>query len=260
MIFSNFDNDSYNNESFKHDLDNDSQDDVGFEYDLDHEESLAENDEESFNGYDEENLVENDVESFNGYDEENITENGGESFNGYDEENLVENDVEFFNDEENLAEEVHISTTLSSKKIMELIDKYPNLKIVTCPNSIYDRISKKYLEALEKLGIVVKIKYNWGKPPKYTENDRINVVNLIKKGLFPQDIAEKLNLSVQTVYYLKNKNKDEQVKLKRGKRRKYSNEIREKVRKLANDGVPTKKISKTENIPLRTVYDIINEK
>ena len=227
MIFSNFDNDSYNNESFKHDLDNDSQDEM-VEYDLDHEESLAENDEESFNGY--------------------------------DEENLVENDVEFFNDEENLAEEVHISTTLSSKKIMELIDKYPNLKIVTCPNSIYDRISKKYLEALEKLGITVKIKYNWGKPPKYTENDRINVVNLIKKGLFPQDIAEKLNLSVHTVYYLKNKNKDEQVKLKRGKRRKYSNEIREKVKKLANDGVPTKKISKTENIPLRTVYDIINEK
>jgi len=66
------------------------------------------------------------------------------------------------NGKEDLIEEVHISTSLGSKKIMELIDKYPNLKIVTCPKSIYNRISKKYLEVLEKLGITVKIKYNWG--------------------------------------------------------------------------------------------------
>lgn len=163
-------------------------------------------------------------------------------------------------EEENLTEEIHISTALSSKKIMELIDEYPNLKIVTCPKSIYDRISKKYLEALSELGITVKIKYNWGKPARYSEKDRINVINLIKEGLLPQDIAKKLNIPVQTVYYLKNKNKDEQIKLKRGKKRKYSYETRKRVKKLANDGVPIKKISKSENIPLRTIYDIVNEK
>ncbi|MCL2156723.1 MAG: helix-turn-helix domain-containing protein [Methanobrevibacter sp.] len=165
----------------------------------------------------------------------------------------------FKEDEGNLIEEVHISTALSSKKIVELIDEYPNLKIVTCPMSIYKRISKKYLEVLEKLGISVKIRYNWGKPVKYTENDRKNVVNLIKEGIFPEDIAKKLNISVQAVYYLKNKKKDEKTRLKRGKRKKYSVDIREKVKKLANEGVPVKKISKNENIPLRTVYDLIKE-
>lgn len=166
----------------------------------------------------------------------------------------------FEDEEENSTEEIHISTTLSSKKIMELIDEYPNLKIITCPKSIYNRISKKYLEVLKKLGITVKIKYNWGKPLTYGEKDRINVVNLIKEGVSPQNIAKKLDIPVKSVYYLKNKNKDDQIKLKRGKRKKYSYETRKKVKKLANDGVPIKKISKNENIPLRTVYDIINEK
>ena len=184
------------------------------------------------------------------------------NFNRFNEDS--DNDEHFEYDledeKENLKEEVHISTALSSKKIMELIDEYPNLKTITCPKSIYNRIPKKYLEVLNKLKIAVKIKYNWGKPVKYTEKDRINVINLIKKGLFPQNIAKRLDIPVQTVYYLKNKNKDEQIKLKRGKRKKYSYDIREKVKKLAKDGVPIKKISKSENIPLRTVYDIINEK
>ena len=162
--------------------------------------------------------------------------------------------------DENLTEEVHISTTLSSKKILELIDEYPNLKIITCPKSIFNRISKKYLEVLNKLGITVKIKYNWGKPVKYKETDWKNVITLIKQGMSPQDIAEKLNMPIQTIYYLKNKDKNELIRLKRGKRKKYNNKIREKVKKLANDGVPKKKISENENIPLRTVYDIVNEK
>jgi len=196
-----------------------------------------------------------------------------DSYNDRDLENDFEHFEENFSDEvhfsssfnskdieENLSEEVHISTSLSSKKIMELIDKYPNLKIVTCPKSIYNRISKKYLEVLEKLGIKVEIKYNWGKSSKYEEKHRINVVNLIKKGFSPKDIGQKLDMPVQTVYYLKNKNKKDQIKLKRGKRKKYSFDTREKVRKLANDGVPKKEISENENIPLRTVYDIINEK
>ena len=183
------------------------------------------------------------------------------NFNEFNDNSHNDEEFEYYleDKEKRFTEEIHISTTLSSKKIVELIDKYPNLKIITCPKSIYNRISKKYLEVLDELGIAVKIKYNWGKPVKYTEKDRINVINLIKEGLFPQNIAKKLDIPVQSVYYLKNKNKDEQIKLKRGKRKKYSYDIREKVKKLANEGIPIKIISKSENIPLRTVYDIINE-
>ncbi|MCL2116665.1 MAG: resolvase [Methanobrevibacter sp.] len=197
----------------------------------------------------------------------NFNKNDDDSHNIVNFENYLEDDLEEDyeydlddEEEEDFTEEVHISTSLSSKKIMELIDEYPNLKTVTCPKSIYNRISKKYLEALEKLGIAVEIRYNWGNFVKYTEKERVNVINLIKDGLSPQEIAKKLNTSVQIVYYLKNKNKDDQIKLKRGKKKKYSYDMRKKVKKLANDGVPIKEISKNENIPLRTVYDIIKEK
>ena len=49
------------------------------------------------------------------------------------------------------AVEVHISTQLTSRKLIELMDTYPSLKRITCPQSIYNRISPTYIKALEKV-------------------------------------------------------------------------------------------------------------
>lgn len=155
---------------------------------------------------------------------------------------------------------IHISSQLSSKRIVELMDEYPNLKKITCPPSLYKRISKKYLEVLEELGITVEIKHNWGTKKKYKDEKKEEVMNLIKEGKKPSQIAEKLNLPIKTIYYLKNSNKNEKIPLKRGKKSKYSDATTTKVKNLAKSGISPKKISKQEKIPLRTVYYMIKNK
>lgn len=154
-------------------------------------------------------------------------------------------------------ETVHISSQLSSKMIVNLMDEYPNLKIITCPPSIYKRISKKYLEALEELEIEVKIKHNWTTRIKYSDEKKEEVIELIKDGQTPTEVAEYLNLPVKTIYYMKNSYDKEKIKLKRGKKNKYNDATRTRIKNLAKSGVPVKKIAKKENIPLRTVYHII---
>ncbi|MDR0900394.1 MAG: resolvase [Methanobrevibacter sp.] len=155
---------------------------------------------------------------------------------------------------------IHINETLSSKKIMELIDSYPNLKEITCPPSIYGRISKKYLEALKELGIEIKKEYGWNTEKKYKDTDKNKVLDLIKKGYTPSEIANILNFSIKTVYYLKDRDENERIILKKGKKSKYDNETRNKIKLLAKEGISPKKIAEQENIPLRTIYYIINNK
>ena len=58
--------------------------------------------------------------------------------------------------------EVHTTKALSSSAIVELIDKYPDLEVITCSPSVYERTPKNYIEALEKLDIRVEKKYEWG--------------------------------------------------------------------------------------------------
>ncbi|MCL2687387.1 MAG: resolvase [Methanobrevibacter sp.] len=160
----------------------------------------------------------------------------------------------------NEEEIVHISSQLSSKMIVELIEKYPNLKKITCPPSLYNRISDKYLEALEELGITVEINHNWNTKIKYTDYEKKTVYNMIKEGKTPLKISNDLNIPIKTIYYLKdsyNKKTHNKIHLKRGKKKKYNMELREKIKKLQISGISPKEISKKENIPLRTVYYIL---
>ena len=57
---------------------------------------------------------------------------------------------------------VHVKQNLSSSKIMDLMNQYPNLKTITCPKSVFNRTPKVYIDALETLDINLKIEYKWG--------------------------------------------------------------------------------------------------
>jgi len=155
---------------------------------------------------------------------------------------------------------IHVSSQLSSKRIVELMNEFPDLKKITCPPSLYNRISKRYLEVLEELGIKIEIKHNWGGRKKYTDEKKEKVRNLIKKGQSPSQVAEKLNLPVKTIYYLKDSDKNEKIPLKKGKKSKYSDATITKIKNQHKSGISPKKISKQEKIPLRTVYYIIKNK
>ena len=155
---------------------------------------------------------------------------------------------------------IHVSSQLSSKRIVELMDEFPDLKKITCPPSLYNRISKKYLTVLEELGIEIEIKHNWKSKKKYDDGKKEEVRSLIKEGKTPLQIAEKLNLPVKTIYYLKDSDKNEKIPLKIGKKSKYSDATLTKIKNLYKTGISPKKISKQEKIPLRTVYYIIKNK
>ena len=89
---------------------------------------------------------------------------------------------------------VHITKGLTSSTILDLIEEYPNLEEITCCPSIFNRISKNYIDALDQLDITVSKKYNWGAKPKYSSLEK-DVLDLAKKGKKAKEIAGLLNIS-----------------------------------------------------------------
>ena len=155
------------------------------------------------------------------------------------------------------AVEVHISTQLTSRKLIELMDTYPSLKRITCPKSIYNRISPTYLKALEKLGVSVEVKYNWGKR-KYSKTQINQVIDLFNEGKYSDEIASLLEMPVSNVNYIKSKYFD-RINVKHYKR-KDDDECRLKIKSLRQEGLKPKEISKELNIPVRSIYYILNKK
>lgn len=147
---------------------------------------------------------------------------------------------------------IHITKALSSSMIVELIEEYPNLSRITCSPSVYNRTSKTYINALEQLDIEVEKKYNWGAKSQ-TEGIEFEVLKLSNEGLKPKEIAEKLNMTLNRVYYLLRKSK---AKFD-NRKRKYNHT---EIKNLKDEGLSAKEISEKLDIPLRSVYYILNKK
>ena len=93
---------------------------------------------------------------------------------------------------------IHITEVLSSLKIMDLLEEYPNLEKITCSPSVYNRTSNKYIEALNQLDIDVVKEYHWGaskKPCDYEEE----LLQLASEGYKAAEIAEILDISVDAL-------------------------------------------------------------
>ena len=147
---------------------------------------------------------------------------------------------------------VHITKALSSSMIVDLIDKHPNLDEITCSSSVYNRTSKTYIDALAQLDIEVNVKYNWGAKSK-TNGAEFEVLKLSNEGLKPKEIAEKLDITLNRVYYLLRKGKASFD----NRQRKHDHDD---VKRLRKEGLKPKEISEKLDIPLRTVYYILNKK
>lgn len=136
---------------------------------------------------------------------------------------------------------------------MEILEKHPHIKRIKCPTSLYLRTSKKYLDALSKLGVEVEPVLKSGRPKKYGESEVKVIQKMLKNGSNPSEISEKLHLPIKTVYYLN------ETPLKRGRKPKYTPETEVEIRRLHDEGLPVKEISERLGIPLRTVYSIIKK-
>ena len=147
---------------------------------------------------------------------------------------------------------IHITKTLTSSMIVELIDKYPNLEEITCSPSVYNRTSNTYIDALKQLDINVKRQYNWGAKSK-SNGIEFYVLKLSNEGLTPKQISQKLEISLNRVYYLLRK---ANAKFD-NRKRKYNHK---EIRQLKRDGLKPKEIAEKLDIPLRSVYYILNKK
>ena len=224
-----------------------------------------------------------DFDDFDDFDDEDFEDYQDEDFEEFDDdfddfEDEFDDDIDYDNldfdskeeldifDEKPLetdsrydinAVEIHISTQITSKKLIELMDTYHSLKRITCPQSIYNRISPSYIKALEEVGISVEVKYNWGKK-KYSKTQINQVINIFNEGKRSEDIANILEMPVSNVNYIKSKYFDK-IKVKHYNR-KYDEETRLKIKDMKESGLKPKEISKELDIPIRSIYYILNKK
>lgn len=147
---------------------------------------------------------------------------------------------------------IHITKTLTSSMIVELIEEYPNLEVITCSPSVYNRTSDTYIDALSQLDIEVEKKYNWGAKSK-SNGLEFEVRDLSNQGLKPREIAEKLDITLNRVYYLLKKSGTDF----NNRQRKHNYD---EIKQLKNEGLSVKEISEKLDIPLRSVYYILNKK
>ena len=147
---------------------------------------------------------------------------------------------------------IHITKALSSSMIVELIDKYPNLEEITCSPSVYNRTSKTYIDALSQLDIEVRQKYNWGAKSK-SNGLEYYVQKLSNEGLTARQISQKLDISLNRVYYLLKKSNTSFDNRKR--KHDYS-----EIKQLQKEGLSAKEISEKLDMPQRSVYYILNKK
>ncbi len=146
---------------------------------------------------------------------------------------------------------IHVNKPLTSRLIIELLDDNPDLEKIECPQSLYDRTSETYLDALYELGIEISIIEQRGRPKKYDDDLKNQINSMINEGLNPKAVANRLHIDIKTVYYLKEK------RLKQGPKPKYSDEIKDEIIKLREDGVSVNNISSLLDIPTRTIYHIL---
>ena len=152
-----------------------------------------------------------------------------------------------------MSSKVHVNKPLSSKLIIEILDENPDLEVINCPLSLYERTSEIYSDALSELGIKINIIESRGRPKKYDDELKNTIEDMLRSGLSVKTIASRLNIDSKTVYYLK------KSKLKQGPKSKYSDKTKEEIVRLKNKGTPVKAISDKLNIPVRTIYYILKK-
>lgn len=232
-----FDYDDFEEEDFDDGEVFEDEEDFDYDYDFDYDDF---DDEDDFS------------DDFDDIDYDNLDIESKEELDIFDEK-PPETDSRY----EKNAVEVHISSQLTFLKIIDLLDTYPSLKRITCPPSIFNRISSRYLKALDENGISVEIKHNWGRK-KYSKDFINQVIDLFNEGKRSKEISNILDVPESNVNYIKSKYFN-RITVKHHKR-KYDDDCRLKVKSMRDSGLKPKDISNELNIPVRSIYYILNKK
>ncbi len=112
---------------------------------------------------------------------------------------IIETILSFNEEKAKEIKEVHFGKRPTQKLISNILTKFPNLEKITVPPSLYKGMSKRLLNALEKLCIKVEIE---DRREKYSEDIIREIRKELRNGAKAKDIAEKYNIPLRTVYYL----------------------------------------------------------
>ncbi|MBI5252944.1 MAG: DUF1699 domain-containing protein [Euryarchaeota archaeon] len=100
------------------------------------------------------------------------------------------------------TKKVHFSIRPTINILASILTAAPNVKMITCPPSLYERTPKKIKSALEKIGISFEALLLTPGRPRSHPNWKINrVYDLEEKGFSAKEISDELKIPLTTVYY-----------------------------------------------------------
>jgi hypothetical protein len=100
------------------------------------------------------------------------------------------------------TKKVHLSVRPTINILASILTAAPNVKVVTCPPSLYERTPKKIRRALGKIGIDFEAFLLTPGRPRSHPNWKIDkVYSLESKGYSAKEISDELDIPLTTVYY-----------------------------------------------------------
>lgn len=99
--------------------------------------------------------------------------------------------------------EVYINLRPTKEIVVRILENAPNVRRISCPPSLYPKVSKKIINALAQVGVeLVPEGYPRGRPRKYSEETIKTVLEMFSSGRGPKEISRSLGIPLRTVYYL----------------------------------------------------------
>ncbi|NJE31275.1 DUF1699 domain-containing protein [Thermococcus sp. 18S1] len=99
--------------------------------------------------------------------------------------------------------EVYINLRPTKEILVRILERAPNVRKISCPPSLYPKVSKRVIAALAQMGIeLVPEGYPRGRPRKYNERTIREVQSLLMKGVPAKEISTRMGIPLRTVYYM----------------------------------------------------------
>ncbi len=99
--------------------------------------------------------------------------------------------------------EVYINLRPTKEILVWILERAPNVRRISCPPSLYPKVSKKIIHALSQMGIqLLPEGYPRGRPRKYGEETIKRLYSLAREGVPPKEISRRTGIPLRTVYYL----------------------------------------------------------
>ncbi len=100
------------------------------------------------------------------------------------------------------TQQVHFCVRPTLTVLAAVLTAAPNVKVITCPPSLYHKVPQKICTALEEVGVKFKpMTRESGRPATRSDSVIRRIFELKDEGCTAKKISEKLGIPLTTVYY-----------------------------------------------------------